>query len=620
MVSRREDVRPTGYLKGIGRTDEGLWIQSPMGIVLGAEFTNSNPEPNPSGKTRRGKKFTESYLATLTCRGPGHRSGPRPFLKFEAVTIMNDILLWNIFRGDAPDARLPELIQQLELESPAHRWVFFDDLMRVYPAQSTETQCSILRLLSGATGGSALELITGALHSTQAKVRETAVNCLFDLGTTRRWKTAHAFFSPNIDVRRMAIAKLDDEVTAKQGLHLLADEATRQDCLHRLYHATISDSDLPLLVKWYESGVLTREQLCWLVMQFSYAGWLANHFNRSEDEERASELTNSCECSTGETARNIQVAPDLKFLVEMFLGAEPEATHPVRNVNPAEFWFESAKSLEGVHYTPVDYILAHLNWMAKNQFFPQPLVDLLVRMDLQILKANWIPVQIRRTAAMSLYEGNIPDYAINRDLAIQLIHHPFVRRKSGQLNLGLIGALLRHVEGATGFLQRSFKLGQLVSGFWDDPDQSVMFFRSPAVKEKYRKRLLELLCTMRKHVRSRVLSTLALRLPASSLDVLDGVDPEMLIEVLAQLLSRMSTEDVSFTYRKLTVLGQLMARTPQVLFWTRVDLAGFSAGIPGSRIDPRSADRVDAGASSIDSGAIRWFHVSNPNREVARAG
>ena len=496
---------------------------------------------------------------------------------------MNDLLLWKMLSGQTPiDFRLPNLISQLASEKPDHQWVFYAGLIRIFDRlqpeifsreedeytsktshdlQKTipELREAIHKILQPATGYPLFRFLEKCCSNPDDTNSQSAVEALFKKGTSYRWQTVHAFYSNHPSVRSFAIQHIDDGLTAGLGLHLAEDPTHRDSCLKAIYPQTLTYTKLALIQEFCDRQILTLTQASWLVMQFSYEKWLSKSFSEKATNDRVSLLNSICEWETGELASKTPVPPVIDWLTQVFLGPGSDSAHPYLKIDPTTHWYELFAQFEKSDHQPVDLLIAHLKWMAKNDCYPQALVNLLVRLDLQIATAVWIPEATRRIAVLALNGDPLPKFACNHDLAVKLIKSSFSKTESGQYDLGLVGSLLHHVNSPTKFLENNFSNGKLTAAFWSNPSKSTYFFCSTAVSEKCRLRFLRALCSADKHLSAEVLTLLIERLPASFLSILDHLPVPKLELTFDILLQKMSVDCPKFSFRKMTVLSQIFA-------------------------------------------------------------
>ena len=326
---------------------------------------------------------------------------------------MDDLKLWNdLATRSADDPELGKQILEFEADrangkKKADRWVYVGDFIRILPRQSEEVQAAILRILVGMLGQSAIEAVVDRINAdVSLPIANQAANTLVKNGPRFQWQLVHAFFSSNKAIRSLAPSLIDSPITASMGLHLLVDDEFRPELLPKLYGIKLPAESIDTIFQFWATDIVSAQQAQWLMAGISddamvaaietdtvKLGFPMKLLDQFYVEDQHSSLIE-------EATHHLKLA---HWIFDLHCNPDLRALSP-HGVDVGANWLQSMYTVcnKQSHYTPA-FVLALLLWLHKQPEMPQPIVNLLMYLDLRTSTLKWISKAKRREALTSLY-------------------------------------------------------------------------------------------------------------------------------------------------------------------------------------------------------------------------
>ena len=180
---------------------------------------------------------------------------------------MNDLLFWTQLAELPPDdpllgeGVLAFAQQRMRGKLKSDRWVFAGDLIRILPSQPEKVQQAIIQILTGLKGKPVVEAMVRRIGKGSPAIAGAAMDTLTgNANPDMAWQLVHAFFSDEIELRAAALARITCQPTAWMGLHLLSDEALRDDVIEKVRGMTLPVAALPTIYQYYGNKTINAEQ------------------------------------------------------------------------------------------------------------------------------------------------------------------------------------------------------------------------------------------------------------------------------------------------------------------------------------------------------------------------
>ena len=489
---------------------------------------------------------------------------------------MNDLLFWEQLASlPADDPKLGQQILAFEKDRQQgqlkrDRWVFVGDLLRVLPRQSAEVRAAILRILVGHRGKPTIESFVGRIRKDSPSIGVEAINSLSLSGPDLQWQLVHAFFSPDLTVRREALAKVSSGPTVLMALHLIADSELRDEAIEAVSGKKLPVTAIETVYQFYQqrtldareakrliSGIHPQQQIDWIKEKsFDHEDaekWLSDFFEGKPLQE---------------------LTPLVQWLFD--LNCDPDL-RAVGSDHQTDFLDQLGKWLLYSDQPEPTMLLAMLLWMSGSETWPPEMLELAIWLDLRVLKSGRVAAEQIRDAFVSLCARMPKGNYFSEGLAQQLLQDAkFARRPTGQLDLAVLGGLLNFFKSSDAFF-KVYTQEQVVAAFLESPVDSLSFLSSN-IGEKSAKEVIEKIWKQAngKKNRNRICVLLATRVSLDQLKFLDlfaGLDWQ---EFVCQLVPAFASLDVKPATRRRAELlvSMVVSKLPnglesaQVLFET----------------------------------------------------
>ena len=483
---------------------------------------------------------------------------------------MDDLRLWNdLATRSADDPILGQQILEFETDradgkKKADRWVFISDFIRVLPHQSDEVQTAILQLLTGMSGQPAIKAIVDCIKKPAATpVVAAAAESLVKNGQSFEWQLVHAFFSKDKETRQVARSLVDSPITAAMGLHLLVDDDIRPELLPKLYGLKLPIESIDMIFHLWKSNVVSLQKAQWLMYGIVHSAIINGIEHDVVKLGIPMQLLDALFEAGDFPAPNVEnLAPRANWLMELLFNPDLNEPLPALGVDVSHHWLEdSYAAYFGRKSHMPALVLAMLIWLRRLPEQPQRVVNLAMYLDLRVTNLEWIPKSKRREALIALYGKPFHKDHLQADIALELLQgSPIVRRESGQLDLAVIGSLVRCIAAPTETFESLFSKEQVVAAFLESPEDSIVFFEAP-LSTKYICHVLEILWRQGngKKNRIRTCAMLALNLPGSRLGILDDLEAEQWSSLLAETLRIVDGSTSNYPEKRLSLLAKQLS-------------------------------------------------------------
>jgi len=496
---------------------------------------------------------------------------------------MNDLKLWKDLATRSADD--PELGQQiLEFEADradgkkkADRWVYVGDFIRVLPSQSATVQASILRMLSGMLGQPAIEAVVGRINNgSPVELVVEATDTLTKNGQRFQWQLVHAFFSKHKAVRDLAPALIDSPITAFLGLHLLVDEELKPQLMNQLMGLKLPFQSINTIFRFWQKKVVSSQEAQWLLFGINESSTVIaiekDILQLGETEELLDQIFSGQLSSINDQS---PVKPKLAhWLLDIHCDPQLQTPIPSQGVEVGAVWIESMFQLAQDRKRNVPtLVLAILRWLSKQADMPQQIVNLVTFLDLRSASLEWIPKEKRREALIFLYSQPVyKNVALASEALRMLDQSPLTRRDSGQLDLAVIGSILRYAASPTAIFKERFSKEQVVAAFLESPDESIIFFETP-LSTTYIREVLEVLWRQGngKKNKIRTCALLVLNLPGTRMEILDDLEPKQWKDLLLETLRIIDESPSPFPAKRISLLARQFCHRIKANFEASID-------------------------------------------------
>ena len=503
---------------------------------------------------------------------------------------MDDLKLWNdLATRSADDPELGKQILEFEADrangkKKADRWVYVGDFIRILPRQSEEVQAAILRILVGMLGQSAIEAVVDRINAdVSLPIANQAANTLVKNGPRFQWQLVHAFFSSNKAIRSLAPSLIDSSITASMGLHLLVDDEFRPELLPKLYGIKLPAESIDTIFQFWATDIVSAQQAQWLMAGISDDAMVAAIETDTVKLGFPMKLLDQLYVEDQHSSLIEEATHHLKlahWIFDLHCNPDLRALSP-HGVDVGANWVQSMYTVcnKQSHYTPA-FVLALLLWLHKQPEMPQPIVNLLMYLDLRTSTLKWISKAKRREALTSLYSIPFHKDHPQADVALKLLKETtLTRRESGQLDLAVIGSLVRCISSPTETFEALFSKEQVVAAFLESPEESMAFFEAP-LSTKYICNVLNVLWKQGngKKNRIRTCAMLALNVPSTRMGILDDLESAQWSNLLTEALRIVDASASSFPQKRIGLLAkQLCFRLKSQFDSTLVAILDFEA-------------------------------------------
>lgn len=485
------------------------------------------------------------------------------------VLSVKDIQLWHLLDpkhslADDQILNLKTMLAELSQLSVRARMPFLGRVQQFAKAGDAEIRALAMDVFSGVSGWKAWKFVLQFTEDQSESVRTAAVNALIQSAVGSSWLLTHLIFHPSLEVRTQTLRHFCDldKPLPDSFLYLLTDDQSHDlivEGLSRL--GTTAEASSYLLLSLHENQLLSTELTRKLIAHLSEKSLIHCLLQLPNySEEHCKQLLAPC---VDVNALADGERDGIQWLLQLFWDESTRVGQATDASASSEVFYDSLFRLlrdywKSDPYLTQRFIASALTTARQEGTWCPQAASYCAASNPEFLIREDVPADVRRKAAGVLYRlrDRLPEFSGQQ--VREILKSNFCRRRSGQLDLWIIGAVLhyRHRDGLA-ILKEVFTVNQIATAFLAAPDESAPFFSYPG-STIIRQELLDAIRSMRGPIGAKLDAMLVFVVPADGLTFLNQLDGVQALRVLTELWNLCVQDEFKLTERKTSVATAIL--------------------------------------------------------------